>query len=123
MLSVDLTTSATADASAVVKPSDSLKQQATQVCDSVAVTLAGNKVDAILCVAGGFAMGDAAADGKRASLFIFLFCSGFVASCYNLLKQSVWTSIIAARLGALHLAEGGLLQLTGAVAAKKPTGG
>lgn len=38
-------------------------------------------------------------------------------------KQSVWTSIIAAGLGAHHLSEGGVLVLTGAQAALKGTPG
>lgn len=38
-------------------------------------------------------------------------------------KQSVWTSVIAAGLGARHLKEGGVLVLTGAQAALSATPG
>jgi len=38
-------------------------------------------------------------------------------------KQSVWTSVIAASLGANHLMDGGVLVLIGAQAALNPTPG
>lgn len=38
-------------------------------------------------------------------------------------EQSVWSSVIAAQLAATHLAEEGLLVLTGAVPALGPTAG
>lgn len=38
-------------------------------------------------------------------------------------KQSVWTSLIAAKLASLHLKEGGLVALTGAKAALEGTPG
>lgn len=61
----------------------------------------GSSLDAIFCVAGGWAGGNAA--------------SGEMIKNADLMwKQSVWSSAISARIAATHLKEGGLLQLTGA---------
>ncbi|KAK2848837.1 hypothetical protein Q5P01_008671 [Channa striata] len=70
----------------------------------------GPKVDAILCVAGGWAGGN---------------CSSkdFYKNSDLMWKQSVWTSTISSHLAALHLKPGGLLTLAGAKAALSGTGG
>ncbi|KAJ3115422.1 hypothetical protein HDU96_000658 [Phlyctochytrium bullatum] len=70
----------------------------------------GKKLDAILNVAGGWAGGNFLSDDlyKNVSL---------------MLSQSVNSSIISARLAALHLKEGGLLTLVGASAATDGTPG
>ncbi|GMT25951.1 hypothetical protein PFISCL1PPCAC_17248, partial [Pristionchus fissidentatus] len=64
----------------------------------------GNQLHAILCVAGGWAGGNAANEAmvKNADLMF---------------RQSLWSSLIASRLAALHLAPNGLLQFTGAAGA------
>lgn len=69
----------------------------TQVKD----TLKGEKVDGIICVAGGWAGGNAAH-------------KDFVKNSELMWKQSVWSSIIAANIAAEYLKEGGFLSLTGA---------
>jgi len=40
-----------------------------------------------------------------------------------MVRQSVWTSVIASNIGAHHLKEGGMLVLSGAQAALKATAG
>lgn len=65
--------------------------------------MAGEKLDAVLCVAGGWAGGSAAS-------------ADLVKNADLMWKQSIWSSTISARLSALFLKQGGLLQLTGAKA-------
>ncbi|KAJ7398553.1 Dihydropteridine reductase [Pitangus sulphuratus] len=123
--SIDLAENADASASVVVRATDSFPEQAEQVIDSVfsirffyvlKVTaeigklLGEEKVDAILCVAGGWAGGSA----KAKSLY---------KNCDLMWKQSVWTSTISSHLATKHLKEGGLLTLTGAQAALSGTPG
>uniref|UniRef100_A0A3Q3K376 Quinoid dihydropteridine reductase a n=1 Tax=Monopterus albus TaxID=43700 RepID=A0A3Q3K376_MONAL len=81
-----------------------------QVTADVAQLLGEQKVDAILCVAGGWAGGNCSSKDlyKNADL---------------MWKQSVWTSTISSRLAALHLKPDGLLTLAGAKAALSGTGG
>lgn len=54
----------TAHANVIVKPSDSWVQQEEDVVSGVLDILDGNKVDAVICVAGGWAGGNAAAAGN-----------------------------------------------------------
>lgn len=56
--------------------------------------------------------------GNRIMLF-----ADFVQNVEVVVKQSVWSSVIAARLASLFLEPGGLLTLTGAKAATEPTPG
>ncbi|XP_076460463.1 dihydropteridine reductase-like [Babylonia areolata] len=79
----------------------SLTDQEEEVTSQVAETLGELKLDAIFCVAGGWAGGNAAS--KK-----------LTESADTMWKQSVWPSVIASRLAALHLKNGGLLALTGA---------
>uniref|UniRef100_A0A8C0EGS2 Dihydropteridine reductase n=1 Tax=Bubo bubo TaxID=30461 RepID=A0A8C0EGS2_BUBBB len=81
-----------------------------KVTTAVGKLLGEEKVDAILCVAGGWAGGSA----KAKSLY---------KNCDLMLKQSVWTSIISSHLATKHLKDGGLLTLTGAQAALSGTPG
>ncbi|XP_069350227.1 dihydropteridine reductase isoform X2 [Eulemur rufifrons] len=80
------------------------------VTAEVGKLLGNEKVDAILCVAGGWAGGSA----KSKSLF---------KNCDMMWKQSVWTSTISSHLATKHLKEGGLLTLAGAKAALDGTPG
>ncbi|KAI9217925.1 hypothetical protein BC828DRAFT_389993 [Blastocladiella britannica] len=66
--------------------------------------------DALVCVAGGWCGGNAAA-------------SDFVSSVETSVTQSIQTSAIAAHLAARHLRPAGLLVLTGSHAALSPTAG
>ncbi|XP_072029747.1 dihydropteridine reductase-like [Amphiura filiformis] len=102
--SIDLFPNEAADANIVVTKLDSWTDQEQEVNAKVEETLGGEKLDAILCVAGGWAGGSA----KAKSL---------VKNSDLMCKQSIWTSVISAGIASRHLKEGGLLQLTGAKAA------
>ncbi|XP_054855869.1 dihydropteridine reductase [Eublepharis macularius] len=108
--SIDLAENDEASANIVVKTSDSFLEQADQVTEDVGKLLGDKKVDAILCVAGGWAGGSA----KAKSLY---------KNSDLMWKQSVWTSTISSHLATKHLKEGGLLTLTGAKAALAGTPG
>lgn len=87
---------------------DSLVAQERQVLDETKLALGDNKVDAIICVAGGWAGGSAASED-------------LVKNTDSMLKQSVWPSIITTRLAGLHLDDDGLVILTGAKPALEGT--
>ncbi|XP_062991605.1 dihydropteridine reductase [Elgaria multicarinata webbii] len=108
--SIDLAENEEACANVLVKMSDSFTEQADQVTADVEKLLGEKKVDAIVCVAGGWAGGSAKAKSvyKNSDL---------------MWKQSVWTSTISSHLATKHLKEGGLLTLTGAKAALSGTPG
>ncbi|KAG7252116.1 LOW QUALITY PROTEIN: hypothetical protein CRUP_019533 [Coryphaenoides rupestris] len=106
--SVDMAANEDANENVLVKPSESF-------------TVAGGaghgrcgpgkqKVDAILCVAGGWA------GGKCSSKDLY-------KNSDLMWKQSVWTSTISSHLAALHLKPGGLLTLAGAKACLAGTPG
>jgi hypothetical protein len=78
--------------------------QEKAILKEVSDVLQEQTLDAILCVAGGWAGGNAAH-------------ADFVKNSDLMWKQSVWSSALAAALAAKHLKEGGLLTLTGAKAA------
>jgi len=61
--SVDLSANDEASANIIVNPSDDWVDQGKTVTDKVAEVLEGRKVDAVLCVAGGWAGGNAASKG------------------------------------------------------------
>ncbi|XP_066574173.1 dihydropteridine reductase isoform X2 [Amia ocellicauda] len=108
--SIDITANEEANANVLVKMTESFTEQAQQVTADVSQLLGENKVDAILCVAGGWAGGSAKAKAlyKNSDL---------------MWKQSVWTSTISSHLATQHLKEGGLLTLAGAKAALSGTPG
>ncbi|XP_023655228.2 dihydropteridine reductase [Paramormyrops kingsleyae] len=107
---VDVAANEEANANVLVKLTDSFPEQAEQVTADVSQLLGGNKVDAILCVAGGWAGGSAKAKAlyKNSDL---------------MWKQSVWTSTISSHLATKHLKDGGLLTLSGARACLEGTPG
>ncbi|KAM8908964.1 quinoid dihydropteridine reductase a [Spinachia spinachia] len=107
---IDMAASEEANENVIVKPSGDFTDQAAQVTTDVAKLLGEQKVDAILCVAGGWAGGSCRSKDlyKNADL---------------MWKQSVWTSTISSHLATLHLKPGGLLTLSGAKAALSGTGG
>ncbi|GMS96807.1 hypothetical protein PENTCL1PPCAC_18982 [Pristionchus entomophagus] len=95
----------------VPKECSTIQDQEKHVLSEVARKLPeGGKLVGILCVAGGWAGGNASKDTM-------------VASADLMMRQSVWPALIAARLAALHLAPTGLLQFTGAAAAVSGTPG
>ncbi|XP_064484261.1 dihydropteridine reductase-like [Ornithodoros turicata] len=108
--SVDQIPNEEADANILVQKCDSWKEQHDAVLQSVATSLKDEKVDALICVAGGWAGGNAASDD-------------FITNCDSMWKSSVWTSTVAASLATKHLKQGGLLTLTGAKAALEETPG
>jgi len=103
VLSADLLANEQADANVVVK-GDGWLDQSQSLDSGITNVLEGQKLDAVLCVAGGWAGGNAAA-------------KEFIKNCELTWKQSVWSSAIAAEIAAKHMKGGGLLVLTGAKAA------
>ncbi|XP_078033633.1 dihydropteridine reductase isoform X2 [Augochlora pura] len=99
-----------ADANIIVKPENSWQEQETDILQQIANILEGNKVDGVVCVAGGWAGGNASH-------------KDYVKNCDLMWKQSVWSSVIASSIAAHHLKEGGFLSLTGAKAAVEGTPG
>jgi len=107
--SIDLTENEKADVSIVVPRDAAWAEQEETVVSKVGESLAGEKLDAVICVAGGWAGGNAKKDlAKNADL---------------MWKQSVLTSAISAAVAAQHLKAGGLLALTGAKPALEGTPG
>lgn len=107
---VDIAANDQADANVVVNVTESFTEQASQVTNDVSQLLVEQKVDAILCVAGGWAGGSAKAKVLYKNTDLMW-------------KQSVWTSTISSHLATKHLKEGGLLTLAGAKAALAGTPG
>uniref|UniRef100_A0A671NHX6 Dihydropteridine reductase n=1 Tax=Sinocyclocheilus anshuiensis TaxID=1608454 RepID=A0A671NHX6_9TELE len=104
--SIDSSANEEASANVTVKMTESFTEQASH--QTLLELLGEDKVDAILCVAGGWAGGSA----KALKL---------VHIADLMWKQSVWTSKICSHLATKHLREGGLLTLAGAKAALGPT--
>ncbi|KAG0718016.1 Dihydropteridine reductase [Chionoecetes opilio] len=98
---IDLAKSDEADTCVVVNKEDNWAAQTTAVIEGLTAALGGEKVDAIINVAGGWAGGNAAS-------------KDFQKSCETMWGQSVWSSTITAQAAALFLKEGGLVTLTGA---------
>nr|XP_033785928.1 dihydropteridine reductase [Geotrypetes seraphini] len=107
---IDIVENEKANANVLVKTSDSFTEQTDQVTADVGKLLGEEKVDAILCVAGGWTGGSAKA-------------KSFYKSCDQMWKQSVWTSAISSHLAVKHLKDGGLLTLAGAKAGLSGTPG
>ncbi|KAK5641489.1 hypothetical protein RI129_010036 [Pyrocoelia pectoralis] len=107
--SIDLGLNDEADHNITVSTTDSLPEQEQSVLTSVSSVLGSSKLDAIICVAGGWAGGNAKKDLAKSSDLMW--------------RQSVWSSVISASIAASHLKEGGLLTLTGASAALGETPG
>ncbi|CAO3697190.1 unnamed protein product [Rhizopus stolonifer] len=110
VINVDLNENKEADFNTLASSTGSLKDQGLALQESLSNILDNQKLSAIFCVAGGWAGGNA--KNKE-----------FLASTELMIQQSVHSSIIAAQLAALHLQPGGLLALTGALAALSPTPG
>ncbi|KAL4232090.1 hypothetical protein ACF0H5_009666 [Mactra antiquata] len=108
--SIDLAPNELADGNIVVKPGSSWTEQEDEIVKNVDTLLGDNKLDAVLCVAGGWAGGNAAS-------------KEFIKNADAMWKQSVWTSSIAASVAAKYLKEGGLITLPGAQPALEGTAG
>ncbi|XP_026464449.1 LOW QUALITY PROTEIN: dihydropteridine reductase-like [Ctenocephalides felis] len=107
--SIDMKENEQADANILIDKDLDLGKQETNVLTTLESLLAGQKLDAIICVAGGWAGGNAGKDLTSSSDLMW--------------RQSVWSSLIASAIAAKHLKEGGLLTLTGAKAALEGTPG
>ncbi|CAK1553026.1 unnamed protein product [Leptosia nina] len=106
---IDLNPNEKADVNITVPKDGTWLQQEEHVVNELGTALQGQKVNAVICVAGGWAGGNAAKDlSKQADL---------------MWRQSVWSSTIAATLAAKYLSAGGLIALTGAKAALEATPG
>ncbi|XP_071948989.1 dihydropteridine reductase-like [Antedon mediterranea] len=108
--SVDLAPNEEAHANIAIKNTTSWTEQEKEIVTAVEETLNGEKLDAILCVAGGWAGGNSAS-------------KDLVKNCDLMWKQSVWSSVLAAEIASKHLKDGGFLQLTGAQPALQGTAG
>lgn len=107
--SIDLAENEVADANIIVSRDADFIAQETEVVNQVRGVLNDDKLDAVICVAGGWAGGNATKDlAKNADLMI---------------KQSVWSSTISASVASQFLKEGGILTLTGAKPALTATPG
>lgn len=107
--SIDLNENPEADLNIVVGKDQSFEDQESKIITTVTSNLNGGKLDAIICVAGGWAGGNASKDLVKNSDLMW--------------RQSVWSSIISSSLASACLKSGGLLALTGAKAALEPTPG
>lgn len=107
---MDMAENEAADANIVVDRDATWTEQESAILAQVKSNLgAAEKLDGVICVAGGWAGGNAAADlAKNSDMMV---------------KQSVWPSAISATISAQHLKEGGFLSLTGARAAVSGTPG
>ncbi|GAB5592888.1 hypothetical protein Unana1_07788 [Umbelopsis nana] len=108
--SIDLVKNDSAKHNVLLNIDDSLEEQSKAALEGVSKALGTEKATAVLCVAGGWAGGNA----KSAD---------FIKNSDLMVKQSVNSSLIAANVAAHHLADNGLLTLTGALAAQEGTPG
>jgi len=92
----------------IIVAGDSWIQQEGNVCGEVSKVLGDDKLDAVLCFAGGWAGGS---PGSK----------DFIKNAEQMWKSSVWPASITAKLGCDHLKEGGTLVLPGAQPATKGT--
>jgi len=105
--SIDFVSNDDANLNVILEKGLNFEQQAEAVKNGVPE---GTQLDAILCVAGGWAGGN-------------LESPEFLKSAQLMLEQSLWSSYIAASLAPKFLKENGTLILTGAQPALKPTPG
>ncbi|KAJ3036646.1 hypothetical protein HDV00_002470 [Rhizophlyctis rosea] len=108
--SIDFRANEEATNNVLLTPNLPLEKAGLDVLGKVGDALSGQRLDAILNVAGGWAGGN-------------LRDNDIFKTVALMQAQTVDSSVIAARLAALHLREGGLLTLVGALAATGPTPG
>lgn len=105
--SIDFHQNEVADLNILVDKNENLKDQQSKVKKSISLALKNDKLDTIICVAGGWMGGNAKND--------------LIKKTEMLWKQSVWSSLISADIAVDHLKDGGLLLLTGAHSALDST--
>lgn len=130
--SIDLNLNEEADASIVLPRDLSWEEQEAEVLTKVGDALNGEKLDAVICVAGGWAGGNAC-KGKSSyanivlhPLVLYIYVIFYLDLAKNadlMWRQSVWTSSISAAVASKYLKDGGLLTLTGAQPALQGTPG
>ncbi|XP_026823069.1 dihydropteridine reductase [Rhopalosiphum maidis] len=108
--SIDLTQNENANANVIVERDATILEQESQILKELDSVLGSEKLDAVICVAGGWAGGSSSSDD-------------FVKNTDLMLKQSVWSSVLASSIASKFLKPGGILVLTGAKAALGPTPG
>jgi dihydropteridine reductase len=106
---VDMKASEEADENILVE-GDSWAQQEENVVSRVSAAVNGEKLDAVICVAGGWAGGSPAS-------------KDFIKNSDLMWRSSVWPASISASLAAKYLREGGLVVLPGAAPAVAGTPG
>ena len=106
---IDIKTNAEADANVLVE-GDSWQSQEQCVTSGVASAIGEDKLDAVICVAGGWAGGSPAS-------------KDFIKNSEAMWRSSVWPASISASLAASHLKEGGMVILPGAAPAVAGTPG
>jgi len=106
---VDKKTSEQADENILVEGETWVLQE-EHVVNSVGAVLGGEKLDAVVCMAGGWAGGSPAS-------------KDFVKNSDLMWRASVWPASISASLAARHLKEGGMVVLPGAAPAVGGTPG
>ncbi|XP_047040840.1 dihydropteridine reductase-like [Helicoverpa zea] len=104
---IDLKANPSADFNITVPSDASWTQQEEHVMTLLNTGLQDNKLDAVICVAGGWTGGN--------------LCDNFSKKSDVMWRRSVWPSAIAASVATKHLCPGGLLALTGAIPALKGT--
>lgn len=107
---IDLAPVDEADSSIIVSKDANWSTQASTVISGLEAALGGDKIDAIINVAGGWAGGNAAS-------------KDFLKNCELMWAQSVWSSTITAQAASKFLKEGGIVTLPGAQPALKGTPG
>uniref|UniRef100_A0A2S2PM44 Dihydropteridine reductase n=2 Tax=Schizaphis graminum TaxID=13262 RepID=A0A2S2PM44_SCHGA len=108
--SIDLTKNENANANVIVERDATILEQESQIFKELDSVLGSEKLDAVICVAGGWAGGSSSSND-------------FVKNTDLMLKQSVWSSVLASSIASKFLKPGGILVLTGAKAALGPTPG
>lgn len=104
---IDLNSNDEADLNITVSKDITWIQQEEHVVKELATALDGQKVNAVICVAGGWAGGNAAMNLSKQADLVW--------------RQTVWSSAIAATVASKYLNSGGLLALTGANVALEGT--
>jgi len=100
-ISIDLRPNENASKNVLITELSDWSKQHVQVVEGIQQAVGDTKVDAIFCVAGGWAGGNASNEA-------------YIKNCDLMWKQSVWSSSIAGSLASKFLKNGGLLTLTGA---------
>merc|ERR1712083_893529 len=94
----------------IIVEGDDWVQQEKNVCSSVSTALKGEKLDAVICMAGGWAGGSPAS-------------KDFIKNSDLMWRSSVWPASVSASLAAQNLKDGGMVVLPGAAPALEGTPG